>query len=66
MEIKAENASTWYNRACLYSLTSKKDEALADLNRAVEFDPFNIEMAKKDKKFERMWKGCGKIQISGK
>lgn len=55
LEINLESANALYTKARVYSLMDKKNEALANLKRAVELDPNYIEWAKSEKDFEKLW-----------
>jgi tetratricopeptide (TPR) repeat protein len=55
LKINPKDANACYNKACACSLMDKKNEALADLKRAVELDPDYKEMAKNDNDFEKLW-----------
>ncbi|MHC1584299.1 MAG: tetratricopeptide repeat protein [Methanosarcinales archaeon] len=55
IELKPDDAGAWFNRACLYALKGEREDALADLRRAIELDSSFKEEAKKDKDFEALW-----------
>jgi tetratricopeptide (TPR) repeat protein len=55
LKINPEDESSWYNKACAYSLMNKKSEALADLKGAIELNPSYKESAKSNKDFEKLW-----------
>ncbi len=44
-----------FNRACVYALLGDKDNALADLRKAIEFDPAYKEKARADEYFKSLW-----------
>jgi tetratricopeptide (TPR) repeat protein len=52
LEQNPEIAVAWYNRACLNSLTARKDEMLADLAQAIDMDPELAASAQTDPDFE--------------
>ncbi|CAD7771424.1 Tetratricopeptide repeat protein [Candidatus Methanoperedenaceae archaeon GB37] len=55
IELKPDDAGAWFNRARLYALKGERENALADLRRAIELDSSFKERAKKDKDFEALW-----------
>ncbi|CAD7771523.1 Tetratricopeptide repeat protein [Candidatus Methanoperedenaceae archaeon GB50] len=55
IELKPDDAEVWFNRARLYALKGEREDALADLRRAIELDSSFKERAKKDKDFEALW-----------
>jgi len=56
MAIKSDDAGILYDRACIYSLTNDKPNALENLKKAIELDSKHKEEAKTDKDFEWLWK----------
>ena len=48
LELRPDHASTLYNLACLFSLWAKKDDALANLEKAIAADEKNRQMARTD------------------
>lgn len=48
------NDTAWYNMACAYAMTGKKQEALSALKKAVELLPSNRKIAKDEKSFEAL------------
>ena len=63
IEIKPEFDSAWYNRACAFSLTNKKEDSLFNLKRAIELDISYKKRAKKDTDFEKLWDDSDFIKI---
>jgi len=54
LELKSDAPNTLYNLACLYSLKGKIDDALPYLEKAINKDEKNREMAKTDKDFDNL------------
>lgn len=48
------NDTAWYNMACAYAMTGKKQEALSALKKAVELLPSNKKIAKDENSFEAL------------
>jgi tetratricopeptide (TPR) repeat protein len=63
LEQNPEIAVAWYNRACLNSLTNKKDEMLADLAEAIEIDPELASSAQTDPDFETYYEDPDFIEL---
>ena len=53
--LKPEDASTWYNKACAYSLKGDKENALKFLSKATDLDAKCKETAKKDDDLKNLW-----------
>ena len=47
-----QNAAVIYTRACTYALLGRREEALADLHRAIELNPRELEHAQRDSDFD--------------
>jgi tetratricopeptide (TPR) repeat protein len=52
LEIKPDFDAAWYNRACCHAVTQNFDQAIKDLQRAIELEPQNRERAKTDCDFD--------------
>jgi tetratricopeptide (TPR) repeat protein len=52
VEIKSDEAVTFFNRACSCSRLKKTDQAVEDLKRAIELDPTFRDKAKTDSDFD--------------
>ncbi len=55
IELQADSANAWYNKACAYSLKGDKERSLYNLRKAIELDPEYKEKAKKDEDFRNLW-----------
>ena len=53
MDIDPNNAYAWYNRGRYKIKINDIDNALVDLNKAIEIDKDIINFARQDKNFER-------------
>jgi tetratricopeptide (TPR) repeat protein len=56
IELEPDNAEAWYDRACVFALQEKIEEALTDLERALTLDGEKnskacLELAKNDADF---------------
>ena len=54
IEFKPDDASTWYNKACCYSLVGNVELAIEYLQKAMQLDSKYIEMAKTDSDFDNI------------
>ena len=53
LEIKPDDASAWYNKACCHSLHNQPELALTNLTRAIELSPKkHRKLAKTDRDFD--------------
>lgn len=55
LEHSPDDVTSIYNRACIYSLQGDKDNALADLKRAIKLNPSAKEHAREDEDFLSLW-----------
>ncbi len=53
--ISPKNDTAWYNRGCYHCLLGKKQEALSDLEKAIELDSSYKQMAKEDEDFKKLY-----------
>ena len=53
IKINSQYSEAWYFRACAHSLF--KDQALSDLEYAIELDPSYKEIARNDEAFKELW-----------
>ncbi len=54
LEIKPDNASAIYNKACAYALQTQLEPALEHLKQAIELDPKNHTLAQTDSDFDSL------------
>ncbi len=53
IEIKPDNHSSWYNKACCYALQNNIEQAIENLQIAINLNPEEYrEMAKTDSDFD--------------
>ena len=52
IESNPNSHASYYNKACCYGLQGNAEQAIESLQRAIELDPKNREMAKTDKDFD--------------
>ncbi|MCY7393656.1 MAG: tetratricopeptide repeat protein [Leptolyngbyaceae cyanobacterium CAN_BIN12] len=52
VEINPDYHEAWYNKACCSALLGKPEEAIENLQRAIELHPHYREMAKTDADFD--------------
>ena len=55
IKLKANFAQALYNRATLYSISSDKGKALADLSKTIKLDNKYKREARRDKDFKKLW-----------
>jgi tetratricopeptide (TPR) repeat protein len=55
LKVKPDDATSYYNRACAYSLMKKRAEFLSDLRHAIGLDSKNKASAKTDEDFKAYW-----------
>jgi tetratricopeptide (TPR) repeat protein len=63
LEQNPEIAVAWYNRACLKSLSGKKDEMLADLAQAIDMNPELAASAQTDVDFEAYYEDPNFLEL---
>ena len=55
IEIDPNNATTFFNVACIYSLKGEKEKALNNLKKAIDLDESFQKKARKDEDFKSLW-----------
>jgi tetratricopeptide (TPR) repeat protein len=64
LEQNPDDITGIYNRACLYSINGDKVNALADLRRAIELEPFTKEYARTDEDFKNLYEDEEFIELT--
>ncbi|MHA1478004.1 MAG: TPR end-of-group domain-containing protein, partial [Promethearchaeota archaeon] len=54
LEIDPRDSNTWYNKACIESISDFKEKSIESLKRAIELDKKWVELAKSDEDFDNV------------